>query len=370
MGSFNFGSRILKETASLVRSKVVRQVDIVALHEDGLNEREEIDDSRSVWRVRLRSRGWSRNLFVQLIKYVEFSARVIWFARRKGVGLVNIHHLAILPLGVVLKWTCGAKLVYDAHELETETFGLSGLRQGIARHVERISIKYADLVIVVSDGICDWYHNKYGLSNIVTVQNCPEFQVLPRVPLLHRELGIPEGSKIVIYQGELIRGRGIEGLLISFAEFKDDQYVLVLMGYGELEPLIKDYAHSHGNIYFRQAVAPSAVLRYTASADVGIAYIHNSSLNDHYCLPNKLFEYIMASLPVLVNDVPEMRRVVTENKIGIVLNELTPQSLRNALDELECMENGGLNENLKQAAIKYSWEEQERVMINAYGKYV
>ena len=320
--------------------------------------------------MRLRSRKWSSNLGVQLIKYIEFSARVIRFARTKGVELVNIHHLALLPLGVVLKWTCGAKLVFDAHELETETYGLSGLRQVIARHVERMLISYADLVIVVSGGINDWYRNKYGLSNIVTVLNCPEFQEPQRAGFLHRELNIPEGRKIVIYQGELVRGRGVEGLLKSFAEFDDDQYVLVLMGYGELEPLIKEYADSRGNIYFRRAVAPSAVLKYTASADVGISYIQNTSLNDHYCLPNKLFEYIMASIPVIVNDVPEMRRVVTENRIGIVLNELTPKSLRGALDELTHIDAGALKENLKRAASKYSWETQERVMINAYETYV
>jgi glycosyltransferase involved in cell wall biosynthesis len=301
---------------------------------------------------------------------MEFCVKVLGYARRKNIEVVNIHSLPLLPLGVLLKWALGTKLVYDAHELETETYGLAGHRQAIARHVERILIKYADLVIVVGDGINDWYRRKYGLSNIVTVLNCPEFQEHQSTKRFHAELGIPDGKKIVLYQGGLVRGRGVERLLDIFAKYDDDRHVLVLMGYGELESRIKEYADSHGNVYFQEAVDPTVVLKYTSSANVGISYIDNPSLNDHWCLPNKLFEYIMAGLPVIVNDVPEMRRVVNENKIGIVLNELTSESLIRALDELERFNAVELGKNLKSAATKYSWQTQERAMVNAYNKFL
>ena len=367
---FRNETRILKETTSLVRSGLVPRVYIVALHEEGLREEEEIDNARSVWRVRLKSRKWPRNLAVQLLKYIEFCVRVIWYARMRKITLITIHSLALLPLGVFLKWPCRAKLVYDAHELETETYGLCGLRQVIARHVERILIKCVDLVIVVSDGINEWYRDKYGLSNIVTVLNCPEFQEPQRTQRLHHELNIPKGKKIVIYQGGLIEGRGIEQLLKAFADCDDDKHVLVLMGYGELEPLTKEYADSHSNIYFQKAVAPEVVLQYTASADVGISYIDNPSLNDHFCLPNKLFEYIMAGLPAIVNNAPEQQRVVNENQIGIVLNELTAQSLRCALEDLDHMNSGNLSNNLKRAAELFSWDNQAQLMINAHRQHV
>ena len=370
MNSFRYGSRILKETASLLKSGLVGHVYIAALHEEGLSEHEEIDAGRSVWRARLKSRKLPRNLPAQLVKYLEFCAKVMRYARRKNIEVVNIHSLPLLPLGVLLKWSLGAKLVYDAHELETETYGLAGLRQAIARHVERILIEYADLVVVVGDGINDWYRGKYGLSNIVTVLNCPEFQEHQGTKRFHAELGIPDGKKIVLYQGGLVRGRGVERLLDIFAKYDDDRHVLVLMGYGELESRIKECADTHGNVYFQEAVDPTVVLKYTSSANVGISYIDNPSLNDHWCLPNKLFEYIMAGLPVIVNDVPEMRRVVNENKIGIVLNELTSESLVRALDELERFDTVELVRNLKNAATKYSWQTQERAMINAYNRFL
>jgi glycosyltransferase involved in cell wall biosynthesis len=370
MNAFTFGSRILKETASLVSSGLVKHVYVAAIHEDGLREHEEIDDAREVWRAPLASKKWSSSLAVQLIKYIEFCTRIVLYTRKRNINLVNIHNLALLPLGVLLKLICGVKLVYDAHELETETYGLNGFRQVMARHVERLLIKYADLVIVVCDSINEWYLNNYKLTNIVSVLNCPEYQEVPCSRRLHNELGILDGKKIVIYQGGLVRGRGIEPLLKAFAEHDDDKHVLVLLGYGELESLVKGYADSYRNIYFKDAVDPAVLLQYTASADVGIAYIDNTSLNDRYCLPNKLFEYIMAGLPVFVNNVPEMRRVVNEHQIGVVLDELTVKSLSNAFNDLAQIDAGVLSENLKHAASTYSWQNQENVMINAYRKYL
>lgn len=370
MNSFRFGSRILKETASLLHAGVVKHVYIAALHEEDMNEHERIDDNREVRRVRLRSRKWPRCLIVQLLKYVEFCVRVIRYAGGKDIKIVNIHNLALLPLGVYIKWICGAKLVYDAHELETETYGLRGLRQSAARFLERVLIKYADLVIVVGNSINEWYRDKYGLTNIVTVLNCPEMHVVQRGWRLHHELRIPEDKKIAIYQGGLVEGRGVRQLLEVFSRSQCGNYVLVLMGYGELEPLIREYAASHENIYFKEAVAPSMVLQYTASADVGISYIDNPSLNDHYCLPNKLFEYIMAGLPVIVNDAPEMRRLVCENKIGIVLNELTSQALTHAYAELASIDKESLSKNLKRTAESCSWGRQAELMVGAYKRHV
>jgi len=370
MNSFVFGSRILKETASLAGAGMADRVCIAAIHEDGLEERETLDNRRVVRRLRLRSRHWPRSLPVQLLKYVEFCARVIREAMRDGAEVVSVHSLALLPLGVALKWVRGARLVYDAHELETETFGLNGLRQSLARIVERRLIPYADLVIVVGDGIADWYRRAYRLNNVVTVMNCPRYQRPARTRRLHEALSIPSDRRIVLYQGLLVPGRGIEALLLLFADHDDGAHVVVFMGFGELEGLIDQQARRHSNIYRHPAVQPDVVLDYTASADVGIAYINNPSLNDRLCLPNKMFEYIMAGLPVIVNNAPEMSRVVREKGIGAVLTELTVASLATALGEIERRDQLAMRSSLDEAARIYSWENQEREMLRGYEAYV
>ena len=143
------------------------------------------------------------------------------------------------------------------------------------------------------------------------------------------------------------------------------------MGYGDLEPLIRKHVQKYDNIYAHAAVAPEMVLQYTASADIGVSYIDNPSLNDRFCLPNKLFEYIMAKLPVIVNDAPEMRRVVNEHQIGCVIQgDLTVESCNKALESISQVDPQIMRRSLKVASELYCWENQEKLMIDAYKRYV
>lgn len=363
-------SRVLKETASLVEAGLFSRAFITALQQEGLAEHEQIDARRSVWRIPLRTRSWPRNLAVQVIKYVEYVVRVLAHVRAVRADVVTIHALGLLPLGVLAKWLLGVRLVYDCHELETETFVLSGLRKTLSQIVERRLIRYADLVLVVSESIRGWYVDAYALSNVVTVLNCPRFRTPAPSSRLRESLGIPADRKIVLYQGGLIPGRGVEGLLQAFADHDDGRHVLVCMGYGELQDVVEQHAARHGNIYLQPAVAPDVVLEYTASASVGVSYIDNPSLNDRYCLPNKLFEYVMAGLPVMVNDAPEQRLLVHEEGVGVVLEVLDAESVSGALAELAARRPEDLQARLRSAAEKYSWENQADVLVEAHRDFV
>jgi glycosyltransferase involved in cell wall biosynthesis len=143
------------------------------------------------------------------------------------------------------------------------------------------------------------------------------------------------------------------------------------MGYGDLEPLIRKHVQKCDNIYVHAAVATEMGLQYTASADIGVSYIDNPSLNDRFCLPNKLFEYIMARLPVIVNDAPEMRRVVNEHQIGhVIRRDLTVEAWTKALEKISQVNPQIMRRNLNKAAELYCWENQEKIMVNAYRQYV
>lgn len=367
--SFRNESRVLKETKSLIEHGIVDRATIIALHEPGLPERETLDPNRLVLRLALATRRWPRNLVVQLVKYVEFAARLLSHARAVRPTIVTVHSLALLPAGVITKWVTGAALVYDCHELETETFGLSGLRQTLSRLVERSLIRYADLVLVVSESIKEWYASAYGIDNLATVMNCPVSRGPGRTRKLHEALGLPEDRRIVLYQGGIVGGRGVDGLLRAFAAHDDGRHVLVFMGYGYLEPLVEEYASRHSNIRLQPAVPPDVVLEYTASADVGVSYIDNPSLNDRYCLPNKLFEYLMAGIPAIVNDAPEMRRLVETYGVGVVLQELSPHSIAGALHQLAERDQSDLQEKVAVAASRFSWASQVPVLVDAHKAY-
>lgn len=361
-------SRVLRETASMLQAGIVDHVFVAALHEDGLVEREELDEQRSVWRVRLRSRRMSRSLPAQMLKFFEFSLRVIWFAWRRRIRLVNVHHLDLLPLGVFLKLTCGAQLVFDAHELETERFGLRGTRQALARRIERAFIRWADLVTVVSDSINEWYRQRYGIKCVATVLNCPEFRAAKRTTSLRDKLGIPSDKRIVLYQGGLSSGRGVEQLLDAFSQRDDGRHVLVVMGDGELAGEVRRLAAVHANIYHQDLVPPAEVLAHTSAADIGVSFIENSCLSYYYCLPNKVFEYIMAGVPVISSDLPEMRRVIEMYRVGVTISDLNVSSLNDCYAQLG--RRSDLERCLTRASEVFSWENQERTMLDAYAQFL
>lgn len=365
-------SRMIKQTNSLISHSIVNKIFILGLHSEGLNENEKQGQSIYIKRIKLRTRNLPKSPFFQAIKYIEFFLKVILFAKNKNIDIVNVHLLYLLPIGVIIKYLTKSKLVYDAHELETEVEGLKGLRKYLSKIVEKFLIRQVDLTIVVGREIEKWYLKEYGKIPIVTVMNCPIYQHIEKSDLLRQELKIPRRYKIVLYQGGFGTARGIQLLLEAFKN-KDIQgeFAIVFMGYGEYESDIRVASRQHANIFFMPAVDPSIILNYTSSADIGISLIQDSNLSDHYCLPNKLFEFIMARLPVVISNLPEMRGIVEKYDIGRVLNKWSAIELVYLLQNIDVTSfSDEVKVNLRIASSDLSWEEQEKEMIKGYVKYI
>jgi glycosyltransferase involved in cell wall biosynthesis len=367
---FRNESRVLKEAFSLIKFDLLSNVIITSLHADGLPEREELDSNIILYRISLKSRWLAAWFPFQLLKYIEFCTRVIFISFYKRPQLVNVHSLALLPLGLFIKFLFRARLVYDAHELETEVEGLSGFRQWLARLTELWCLPFVDLVITVAPMICDWYRKRYKISNVVAVLNCPPFKQISSRGRMREELGIGTEKTICLYQGALCSGRGIELLLDTFEKTDDDRFVLVCMGYGELEDHIKIVSSRCSRIYYLPAVPTSVVLDYTVDADIGFALIENSCLSYNFCLPNKLFEYAMAGVPAICSHLPEMASLVQKYKIGILLEDTSPAAVMRAVLAVNSMDRNKLNIFLNNFNILFRWEEQEKVMLQAYQQYI
>lgn len=367
---FRNESRLLRESSALAASGEFDVIHIVALHEQDLARDESLDSMRRVHRVHLRSRRWGSSFPVQIIKFVEFCWRVSTYAREMDVTVVNIHSLDLLLLGVLLKWKHHAKLVYDAHELETEIAGLRGTRKWIAKRVETMSMRFVDLLIVVSPGIEQWYRNNYRINRTVTVLNTPVYRQPMRTSRLRDALSIDQHTTVLLYQGGLSRGRGLEQLLTAFERFGDDRYVLVFLGFGALEKMIRAAAARNPRILWHRSVPPGEVIEYTASADIGIAIVDDICLSHRFCLPNKLFEYLMAGLPVMVSDLPEMAAVVSRTTTGTTLRSIDEKGLADALARLRAIPEQELRCNVERAAQAYSWTQQSAVMLSAYREFI
>lgn len=359
-------SRVLKQTSSLAGSSYFNRIYIAGLHLDSLKKEEIISEKITLNRFSLATRKLSKNFFIQVIKYLEYCFRVFFFYRKNNINVVNVHSLGLLPLGYVLKKLYKAKLVYDAHELETETNGSKGFRQKLSKWLEKKLIHKADMTLVVSESIADWYANEYNIARPPVVLNAPNTRELKINNHFREQLGIREDQIILLYQGGLMPGRGVHLILEAFKQRKDDKVVAVFMGYGPLEADIKIAAEQHSNIYFFPAVPPQVVLEYTASADFGISLIENTCLSYYYCMPNKLFEYAMAGLPVLVSNMKDMSELVTRYAMGAVISDFSADGINQAVDNFLEQDLTRMKANAYQAACENAWEVQEQKMLAAY----
>jgi glycosyltransferase involved in cell wall biosynthesis len=366
LNNFKHDSRVLKESIALTHHDF--DVAVVALHENLLAEREIVHDI-SVHRIKLISRGWPKIKAVQILKYVEFVIRVLSAYRR--FDIIHCNDLNTLPVGVLIKLASlgNARLVYDAHEYEiNQVPNQSELSIKCAYFLEKHLIKYADRVITVSNSIANEYQRLYGIPKPSIVLNCPPFYEAKKTNHFRKKLGIRDDQIIFLYQGGLNPGRGIEVLLDAFGRLQDDKNVIVFMGYGSLERHIQQNADRSQTIFIHPAVSFNVLLGYTASADYGISVIEDVCLSYRYCLPNKLFEYLMAGIPVIASNSVEMARVVKEYQIGVVADENTCTGFLDAFKRILAMDYKQLIANVNEARRVFNWEEQEIILLGAYNE--
>lgn len=358
-------SRILKIVRSLRGHTVFTRVMVLALWKEGFPRHEVLDHGIEVLRVAPLFGGALQGGGGRLLKAVGWYIGVLWALRSIQVRCFNCHSLPVLPLAVLVKFWKRCVLVYDPHELETETAGLSGRRQWLARRVEGALIRRAETVCVVSRSIADWYVERYRIKPVWVVRNLPyRSEPAPvRTGALRRAIGLAPEAQLFLYQGLLAPGRGVGMLIDAFSGMPDRH--LVFMGYGELEGRIREATAQHANIHFMPAVPPSQVKNYTVDADVGIALIENVCLSYYLCLPNKLFEYVACSVPAVVSDFPEMGRFVDEYDCGW---KTAPdaQALRQLMQGLTAGELAAKRANTRDSGRLYCWEEEETTLLAMY----
>ncbi|MFW6272652.1 MAG: glycosyltransferase family 4 protein [bacterium] len=364
LNNFTNDSRVLKEAISLKRAGYY--VTVIALHEKSLADKEIIQDIY-VRRFKLKTRNWSKIKIVQLIKYLEFLIKIVIYHR--NTDIFHLNGLAVLPFGVFTRiiFNRNLKIVYDAHEYETERNGHSMLEKKFRKFLERLMIKFADKVITVSESIAEEYQRLYKIKKPSLVLNCPDYKECINSDIFRKQFNISNDKIIYLYQGAIGRGRGIENIIDAF-KTTDHSNVLVIMGFGSLENLAKQAAKDFPNIFFQQAVPPDILLNYTSSADIGLCLIENTCLSYYYCAPNKLFEYIMAGLLVIVPDLYELSKIVKTNEIGVVIDKNTPESIKNALDSINNKDIQKFKKNTTKLKEVFNWEQQEKVLLKTYSE--
>ncbi|HZK54066.1 MAG TPA: glycosyltransferase family 4 protein [Desulfosporosinus sp.] len=349
------------------------EVLVCAKHDDGLELLEHKAYTVKRFRLNPQNKRGMVNKAKRLLSYVR---QCEIEAKRFMPDVISAHDLVALVIAEHLKRRLknGCRILYDSHELTSKSKGVKNNNIiGLLTIIfERLYINKADAVMVVSESIALYNEKKYNLKERPTVvRNIPHTQKLTGKRNLFREyLGIGEDKKILLYQGFITEGRGIEKI-IDALNYLGDEYVLVIMGDGDKEKY-KTYASRKNvvqKVLFHDAVPYATLIDYTSSADLGIALIKNFCLSYYYCLPNKIFEYIQAGLPVLCSDFPDMTSIVKGYGIGDTTDPENSEQIANMVEYMFSKPNyQEYINNMKKAQRELCWEEESKKLIELYDK--
>jgi glycosyltransferase involved in cell wall biosynthesis len=283
------------------------------------------------------------------------------------VKIINCHSIHVLPIGILLRFLKKTKVIYDAHELETEVSGSKGIKKIFAKRVERFCIKYVDYTIVVNESIKQWYIKTYNIKKIDVIRNIPinNCTFNSKTDIFRSTFNIPEGDLVFIYQGLLSATRGVNIVIEAFEKNENSNKHIIFLGFGPLEGVIKELSITKKLIHFMPKVSPAEVPKYTSSADIGIHMILNTCLNHYYCLPNKLFEYYLNGLPVIVSGFPELEKIVKDNDIGWLI-EPSVEGLLSVINNIDSSAILKKRDNIKRTNRKFDWIIEEKKYVSVY----
>lgn len=358
-------SRILKEINALRELGGVRIRAIGVDHDEGAAAAR-IAEGVQVEALCIRTRRWRRlhGALRHALNLLELGSRTVPRAVALKPAVLHCHDALVLPIGAVIKVLTGCSLVYDAHELESRKNGQSRILSRATLWIERACWHLVDTVVSVSPPILDWYAEHLGTKPSVLVLNSPACPPDPGGSagsgrIFHKRFGIPVDRKVFVYLGLLTRGRGIPLLLQVFGRPECRSH-LVFVGYRD-EVGVAQAAQRHPNIHLHPPVPHDEVVALVRGADFGVCLVEDVSLSDRYCLPNKLFEYAFAGLPVLASDLPEIRRVVERHGIGVCC----PPDPLGVVEAVERLEAGSWSIDVPSLG-ELGWEAQADRLRAAY----
>jgi glycosyltransferase involved in cell wall biosynthesis len=305
--------------------------------------------------------------------YAAFNIRLFLFLLFKRCDILVSNDLDTLVANyTACKFKPGTRLVYDSHEYFTEVPELIN-RPRIKKIWEGIEgwiFPKLKTVYTVNDSIAKLYREKYKKEIFVVRNVSPKWN--DSATLRKIELGIAENQFVVILQGAGINiDRGAEEAVEAMRTLPN--VVLLIVGDGDVVPELKKYVetnHLVERVKFIGKKPYSEMMQYTALADVGLTLDKPSNLNYRFSLPNKVFDYLHATTPVICTDLPEVAGLIRKYDAGIVLSELTTDKLITSIQFLQNNpeELSRLKQNCIVAINHECWEEEMKVLELIYPK--
>lgn len=307
------------------------------------------------------------NCFFQKGKffYLEYNLRLLFFLWKKKFDVVCAIDLdTILPAYYVSRWK-GRKLVYDAHEFFTEVPEVieRPLVKKIWEWVGRKTVPTCAYCYTVGHALAEVLKKKYG-THFEVIRNMPEKNDLKKVDFTQQK-------PIILYQGALNVGRGLEEVLEAMAEIQEAE--LWLAGEGDLSDFLREKTiqlQIENKVKFLGYVLPDDLRKITPQATIGINLLQNKSLNYYYSLANKTFDFVQAEVPAIHMNFPEYQNLMKEKEVGILIDDLKKETIVDAVNVLlqDAIFYKKLKENCGEAREIWTWGNEEKKLLDFYEK--
>ena len=304
--------------------------------------------------------------------YAEYNIRLLLYLLIRKADLIVANDLDTLPACWLSSRIKRTSLLYDAHEFFTDQAGLENRRlvRRFWRWLEGRMLPGVGYMSAVNESIAGLYEEEYGIKPAV-IRNLSRYRERVQDP---ESPFIPyfADKKVVILQGTGInQNRGGEEAVLAMKNVEG--VILVIAGDGLVVPDLKRMVESENleeKVMFLPTLDYEDLMKMTSVADLGLSLDKPMSLNQIYSLPNKLFDYVQARVPVLTSDLPEIRRIVDTYQVGLVCGEVTPQAISRCIREAvhEKKLKSDLRENLDLAARELCWENEESRLIGLYSQ--
>ncbi|RIO73016.1 glycosyltransferase [Mammaliicoccus sciuri] len=262
-------------------------------------------------------------------------------------------------------------LIYDSHEVQSDR---TGYNPKTIKRIESFMLKFVDQMIVENHTRAKYNEDIYGFYPKTLYNYSEKYNIEEKPQInLHKKIGINEDEKILLYQGGLQQGRGLELLIEAMDEIEEGH--LLFIGGGKLTQTLKEQAEASkqaDRIHFLDKVPFQELPSYTREAYLGFQVLQNSCFNHYSASSNKLFEYMMAHVPVVSCDFPEIKKVVEETHTGLVVDSHNASEIANAVNQLvkDTSLRNQLSENTKQAKEIYNWNNEKSKLLEVYNQFV
>lgn len=262
-------------------------------------------------------------------------------------------------------------LIYDSHEVQSDR---TGYNPKTIKRIESFMLKFVDQMIVENHTRAKYNEDIYGFYPKTLYNYSEKYNIEEKPQInLHKKIGINEDEKILLYQGGLQQGRGLELLIEAMDEIEEGH--LLFIGGGKLTQTLKEQAEASkqaDRIHFLDKVPFQELPSYTREAYLGFQVLQNICFNHYSASSNKLFEYMMAYVPVVSCDFPEIKKVVEETNSGLVVDSHNASEIANVVNQLvkDTSLRNQLSENTKQAKEIYNWNNEKSKLLEVYNQFV